>query len=72
MRQNHQIRGLHSIIRDVNTTRADFIFYSGLCYFKIIIKTFKSDRLIRLVIEEGLGFLPFEETNVLTPTGNAE
>jgi len=55
MKMTHQILGLHTIIRDKTTSRADFIFYS--------------DRLIRLVIEEGLGFLPFAECTVVTPTG---
>jgi uracil phosphoribosyltransferase len=50
-----QIKGLHTIIRDKNTSREDFIFYS--------------DRLIRLLIEEGLSFLPFNERTVITPTG---
>jgi len=55
MKMTHQIKGLHTIIRDVKTSRADFIFYA--------------DRLLRLVIEEGLGFLPFGERIVTTPTG---
>jgi len=54
MKMTHQIKGLHSIIRNQNTSRADFIFYA--------------DRLIRLVIEEGLSFLPFVEESVITPT----
>jgi uracil phosphoribosyltransferase len=49
------ILGLHTIIRDKNTKREDFIFYS--------------DRLIRLLIEEGLSYLPFREKTVTTPTG---
>ena len=32
---NYQIRGMHTIIRDVNTNKADFVFYA--------------DRLLRLV-----------------------
>ncbi|CAH8346642.1 unnamed protein product [Eruca vesicaria subsp. sativa] len=42
-----QIRGMHTLIRDSKTTKHDFIFYS--------------DRLIRLVVEHGLGHLPFTE-----------
>ncbi|KAL8150679.1 hypothetical protein V2J09_020487, partial [Rumex salicifolius] len=49
-----QIRGMHTIIRDVQTTKHDFVFYS--------------DRLIRLVVENGLGHLPFMEKQVITPT----
>ncbi|CAN6989652.1 unnamed protein product [Brassica oleracea var. botrytis] len=50
-----QIRGMHTLIRDSKTTKHDFIFYS--------------DRLIRLVVEHGLGHLPFTEKQVVTPTG---
>ncbi|CAG7896366.1 unnamed protein product [Brassica rapa] len=45
-----QIRGMHTLIRDSKTTKHDFIFYS--------------DRLIRLVVEHGLGHLPFTEKQV--------
>ncbi|XP_008353177.1 uridine kinase-like protein 3 isoform X1 [Malus sylvestris] len=51
-----QIRGMHTLIRDSQTTKHDFIFYS--------------DRLIRLVVEHGLGHLPFTEKQVITPTGS--
>ncbi|KAH7686696.1 Uracil phosphoribosyltransferase protein [Dioscorea alata] len=51
-----QIRGMHTIIRDAETTTHDFIFYA--------------DRLIRLVVEHGLGHLPFKEKQVTTPTGS--
>ena len=46
-----------SIIRNANTSRADFIFYSN--------------RIIRLVVEEGLNHLPVIETNVSTPVGQS-
>ncbi|KAG6484234.1 hypothetical protein ZIOFF_061029 [Zingiber officinale] len=52
-----QIRGMHTLIRDAKTTTHDFIFYS--------------DRLIRLVVEHGLGHLPFKEKQIITPTGAA-
>ena len=51
-----QIRGMHTIIRDRRVNRSDFVFYS--------------DRIIRLVVEHGLGHLPFREQVVLTPTGD--
>ena len=52
-----QIRGMHTIIRDREVNRSDFVFYS--------------DRIIRLVVEHGLGHLPFNEKVVLTrPTTN--
>eukprot|EP01026_Neomeris_dumetosa_P039015 TRINITY_DN3194_c0_g1_i6.p1 TRINITY_DN3194_c0_g1~~TRINITY_DN3194_c0_g1_i6.p1 ORF type:complete len:349 (-),score=27.77 TRINITY_DN3194_c0_g1_i6:383-1429(-) len=52
---NYQIRGMHTIIRNRETNKNDFIFYA--------------DRLIRLVVEAGLGHLPFDVHNVQTPTG---
>ncbi|KAF9617847.1 hypothetical protein IFM89_039029 [Coptis chinensis] len=51
-----QIRGMHTLIRDREITKHDFVFYS--------------DRLIRLVVEHGLGHLPFTEKQVTTPTGS--
>ncbi|KAE9448988.1 hypothetical protein C3L33_19131, partial [Rhododendron williamsianum] len=50
-----QIRGMHTLIRDRDISKHDFIFYS--------------DRLIRLVVEHGLGHLPFTEKQIITPTG---
>ncbi|XP_014211158.1 uridine-cytidine kinase-like 1 isoform X1 [Copidosoma floridanum] len=50
-----QIKGLHSFIRNKNTHRDEFIFYSK--------------RLIRLVIEYALSLLPFKEITVETPQG---
>lgn len=52
---NFQIRGMHTIIRDRSTGRNDFVFYA--------------DRLIRLIVEHGLGYLPFTDRSVATPTG---
>ena len=52
---NYQIRGMHTIVRDRTTVRNDFVFYA--------------DRLIRLVVEHGLGYLPFSDCAVCTPTG---
>ncbi|KAM1460386.1 hypothetical protein ACFXTO_045698 [Malus domestica] len=51
-----QIRGMHTLIRDREISKHDFIFYS--------------DRLIRLVVEHGLGHLPFTEKQIITPTGS--
>ena len=45
------------MIRDKNTARADFIFYSN--------------RIIRLLVEEGLNHLPVVEQNVMTPIGRS-
>ncbi|CAK9180431.1 unnamed protein product [Ilex paraguariensis] len=52
-----QIRGMHTLVRDVKTTKHDFVFYA--------------DRLIRLVVEHGLGHLPFTEKQIITPTGDS-
>ncbi|KAG2241993.1 hypothetical protein Bca52824_096166 [Brassica carinata] len=51
-----QIRGMHTLIREKDISKHDFVFYS--------------DRLIRLVVEHGLGHLPFTEKQVVTPTGS--
>ncbi|CAG8633864.1 9380_t:CDS:2, partial [Paraglomus brasilianum] len=53
--QTHQLEALLTLIRDKTTSRGDFIFYS--------------DRIIRLLVEEGLNHLPVVEKNVTTPTG---
>lgn len=49
------IKQMHTVIRSTSTDRGDFVFYA--------------DRLIRLVVEAGLGFLPFGEKCVTTPEG---
>lgn len=46
----------YSMIRDKDTSRADFIFYSN--------------RIIRLLVEEGLNHLPVITHTVTTPVGN--
>lgn len=53
--QTKQLRALHTIIRDRSVRREDFVFYA--------------DRIIRLLIEAGLGLLPFEPQQVHTPVG---
>ncbi|OZJ03320.1 Uracil phosphoribosyltransferase, partial [Bifiguratus adelaidae] len=50
-----QLKALMTIIRGKDTSRADFIFYA--------------DRVIRLLVEEGLNHLPVNEKQVETPTG---
>ncbi|KAL5010557.1 hypothetical protein ScPMuIL_012862 [Solemya velum] len=49
------VRELQTVLRDKGTSRGDFIFYA--------------DRLIRLVVEEGLNQLPYRNCEVITPTG---
>ncbi|KIP10548.1 hypothetical protein PHLGIDRAFT_100931 [Phlebiopsis gigantea 11061_1 CR5-6] len=53
--QTAQLEALYTIIRDKNTSRGDFLFYS--------------DRVIRLLVEEGLNHLPVLPKTVETPTG---
>ncbi|XP_056654389.1 uracil phosphoribosyltransferase homolog [Monodelphis domestica] len=53
---NDQIRELQTIIRAKTASRGDFVF--------------SADRLIRLVVEEGLNQLPYERCTVTTPTGH--
>ncbi|KAM6977055.1 uridine-cytidine kinase-like 1 isoform 1-T1 [Aplochiton taeniatus] len=50
-----QVRGMHTIIRDKETSRDEFIFYSK--------------RLMRLLIERALSFLPSQGRVVQTPQG---
>ncbi|KAK6590198.1 uridine kinase uracil phosphoribosyltransferase [Cryptosporidium xiaoi] len=52
---NCQIRQMHSIIRNKNTSGIDFVFWA--------------DRLIRLVVENALGHLQFEYQTIETPIG---
>lgn len=52
---NNQIKELHTVLRDKNTSHSDFKFYS--------------DRLIRLLVEEGLNELPYTECNIITSAG---
>ncbi|KAH7007980.1 uracil phosphoribosyltransferase-domain-containing protein [Ilyonectria destructans] len=53
--QTPQLIALLSMIRSKTTDRADFIFYSN--------------RIIRLLVEEGLNHLPVIEHTVTTPVG---
>ncbi|GIY03369.1 uridine-cytidine kinase-like 1 [Caerostris extrusa] len=50
-----QIKGLYTFIRDKNTSRDEFIFYSK--------------RLMRLLIEFSLSLLPFKAITIETPQG---
>ena len=53
----HDRLTLHRMIRDKTTGRADFIFYSN--------------RIIRLLVEEGLNHLPVVEHTITTPVGRS-
>lgn len=52
--QTPQVRGLHTFIRDRKTPRDEFNFYS--------------DRLMRILIENAMNFMPFKDATVTTPT----
>ncbi|KAL9055136.1 MAG: hypothetical protein Q9162_003713 [Coniocarpon cinnabarinum] len=53
--QTPQLIALLTMIRDKDTDRADFIFYSN--------------RIIRLLVEEGLNHLPVIPRSIITPVG---
>ncbi|KAH9808701.1 uracil phosphoribosyltransferase-domain-containing protein [Melampsora americana] len=55
--QTTQLDGLMTILRDTHTARSEFIF--------------TADRIIRLLVEEGLNHLPVEPHMVITPTGSS-
>ncbi|XP_039548768.1 uridine-cytidine kinase-like 1 isoform X1 [Pimephales promelas] len=55
MESTPQVRGMHTIIRNKETSRDEFIFYSK--------------RLMRLLIEHALSFLPLKPVSVETPQG---
>jgi len=54
--QTPQLIALLTMIRDKSTVRGDFIFYSN--------------RIIRLLVEEGLNHLPVISSSVTTPIGH--
>uniref|UniRef100_A0A8R1DE98 Phosphoribosyltransferase domain-containing protein n=1 Tax=Caenorhabditis japonica TaxID=281687 RepID=A0A8R1DE98_CAEJA len=55
LKKTPQIIELQTILKDRTTSHSDFVF--------------TADRLMRLVIEEGLNHLPYSEHSVITPTG---
>lgn len=55
LEQTKQIRFMHTILRNRDTPRDEFIFYSN--------------RLIRILIEHALSLLPFEDVAVHTNQG---
>ncbi|KAL2137217.1 hypothetical protein VTI74DRAFT_6428 [Chaetomium olivicolor] len=53
MKQTSQMRGMNTIIHDIDTSSEDFIFYF--------------DRLTALLVEQALNNIPFVSTDILTP-----
>ncbi|KAM8946186.1 uridine-cytidine kinase-like 1 isoform 2-T2 [Pelodytes ibericus] len=56
LKETPQVSVMHTIIRNKDTSRDEFIFYSR--------------RLMRLLIEHALSFLPFRTCTVQTPQGH--
>ncbi|XP_077408562.1 uridine-cytidine kinase-like 1 isoform X2 [Vanacampus margaritifer] len=56
LKSSPQVRGMHTIIRNKETNRDEFVFYSK--------------RLMRLLIEHALSFLPLQPASVETPQGS--
>ncbi|KAJ4294739.1 Uridine kinase [Collariella sp. IMI 366227] len=53
MKQTSQMRGMNTIIHDIDTSSEDFIFYF--------------DRLTALLVEQALNNIPFVSTDIVTP-----
>ncbi|KAH7116028.1 uridine-cytidine kinase 2 [Dendryphion nanum] len=56
LEQTNQIKGIHTLLMDPKTPREDYIFYF--------------DRLVALLIEKAVDFLPFKPDQVITPQSN--
>lgn len=54
--QTSQVKGIHTLLMNPETSREDYIFYF--------------DRLVALLIEKAVDFLPFKPRQVTTPQGN--
>lgn len=56
LKQTNQVKGIHTLIMDPKTNREDYIFYF--------------DRIVSLLIEKAVDFLPFQPEQVQTPPGH--
>lgn len=56
LKQTNQIRGINTLLLNPETPREDYIFYF--------------DRMVALLIERAIDFLPFQPKQVWTPHGN--
>ncbi|KAL8551285.1 hypothetical protein ACS0TY_000386 [Phlomoides rotata] len=70
-----QIRVMHTLIRDKDISKHDFVFYSNSLnpesYLILVVIKYKSfSYMIFQVVEHGLGHLPFTDKQVVTPTGS--
>ena len=57
LRSTNQVRGCQTIVRNAQTSRDDFIFYS--------------ERLMRMTFEYALSFLPHCDSEVIMPSGQS-
>jgi uridine kinase len=53
LEQTNQLRSIHTLLMDPNTTREDYIFYF--------------DRMVAMLIAKAIDFLPFTPAQVITP-----
>ncbi|KAF2473860.1 uridine-cytidine kinase 2 [Lindgomyces ingoldianus] len=56
LEQTNQVKGIHTLLMDPNTSREDYLFYF--------------DRMAGMLIEKAVDFLPLEPAQVITPQGN--
>ncbi|EHK96726.1 putative Uridine-cytidine kinase-like 1 [Glarea lozoyensis 74030] len=56
LEQTPQVRGMNTIIQNIDTTTEDFIFYF--------------DRIVTLLVEHAMNNVYFKEKTIQTPTGN--
>ncbi|OCK75925.1 uridine-cytidine kinase-like protein-like 1 [Lepidopterella palustris CBS 459.81] len=56
LNQTHQILGINTLLLNPETSREDYIFYF--------------DRMVALLIERAIDFLPFVPKQIITPQGN--
>ncbi|KAJ4336873.1 Uridine kinase [Didymella glomerata] len=56
LEQTNQVKGMHTMLMDRSTSKEDFVFYF--------------DRMVALLIETAVDFMPFTPRQVLTPQDN--
>ncbi|KAF2188121.1 uridine-cytidine kinase 2 [Zopfia rhizophila CBS 207.26] len=56
LKQTNQVHGIHTLLMNPQTSREDYVFYF--------------DRMVSMLIEKAVDFLPFEPGQVTTPQGN--
>lgn len=56
LQQTNQVKGIHTLLMNPETPREDYIFYF--------------DRMVHMLIEKAVDFLPFKPGQIVTPQGN--